>query len=246
MKRFLVTGATSGVGLAVGEALVLQREAVDVVGRDAQKLDRHFGPIGCEHPGTEIVIDFEASLPHEVSQSVKSWAEIGGAYDGIFHAAGAELVLPLRLTDDAKYRKAMTFADSTFAILRAAASKGVMKDGGSVVLMSSVAAHRGTAGMAAYSAARAAVEAMARCAAGELSQRRIRVNCVAAGAFGSALHERVLARMPESARQGYEDAHPLGFGTVEAVRDAVLHLLGPQSAWTTGTTVVVDGGYLNA
>jgi NAD(P)-dependent dehydrogenase (short-subunit alcohol dehydrogenase family) len=237
MKRFLITGATSGVGRAVSRVLQDGGSSVSLWGRNRAALDAELGQSSVSDA---ICIDFEWFPMCELTEIVKE----RGPFDGIFHAAGSELILPLRLTDDAKYRKAMTFADSSFAILRAAASKGVMMDGGSVVLMSSVAAHRGTAGMAAYSAARAAVEAMARCAAVELAPRRIRVNCVAAGAFGSALHERVLARMPESAREGYEKAHPLGFGSVDAVRDSVLHLLSPQSAWTTGTTVVVDGGFL--
>jgi NAD(P)-dependent dehydrogenase (short-subunit alcohol dehydrogenase family) len=80
-------------------------------------------------------------------------------------------------------------------------------------------------------------------AAIELAQRRIRVNCVAAGAFRSPMHERIVKRMP-SGEDAYAAKHPLGIGPVEAVRDAVLHLLSDASRWTTGTTVVVDGGYL--
>lgn len=244
-KRYLVTGATSGVGLEVAMSL-LAHHATEVVGRSVDKLRALYG-----HPaiwGARMKqVDFANTEPQLLTDLVKAWAaEPGGAYDGIFHAAGAELVRPLRMTGDDDFRKAMTFADSSFAILRAAACVGVMKPGGSIVIMSSVAAHRGTPGMAAYSAARAAVEAMARAAAIELSARSVRVNCVAAGAFQSALHARVTGRMPEAAREAYAAAHPLGIGPVEAVRDATLHLLGDGGRWTTGTVQVVDGGYLAA
>jgi 3-oxoacyl-[acyl-carrier protein] reductase len=50
--------------------------------------------------------------------------------------------------------------------------------------------------------------------------------------------------MPGPAQSAYAASHPLGIGHVEAVRDAVLHLLSDASRWTTGTVVVVDGGYL--
>ena len=241
--RYLVTGATSGVGMAVAHAL-LAAHAVDCVGRDADKLGRVYESLS----GASVrLVDFEQAEPILVTAMVKAWvAEHGEGFDGIFHAAGAELVLPLRLMGDGLYRRAMSFADSSFALLRAAATQGVVKPGGSVVIMSSVAAHRGTAGMAAYSAARAAVEGMARVAAVELAARRVRVNCVAAGAFRSPMHERLTKRMPKTAQDAYTAAHPLGVGDVDAVRDSVLHLLSDAARWTTGTVQVVDGGYLAA
>jgi NAD(P)-dependent dehydrogenase (short-subunit alcohol dehydrogenase family) len=237
MKRFLITGATSGLGLMVMHKLAEQgREQgheVHAIGRDVGRLTGRLG-------GARVHECDLSRLPLLVSEAVRA----AGTFDSIVHCAGAELVAPLRLTSDEQYRSAMMAADSAFAILRAAASKGVMADGGSIVLMSSVAAHRGTAGMAAYSASKAAVEGMARAAAVELAARRIRVNCVAAGAFRSPMHERVTKRMPHAAQDAYAAAHPLGIGDVEAVRDAVLHLLSDASRWTTGSTVIVDGGFL--
>jgi NAD(P)-dependent dehydrogenase (short-subunit alcohol dehydrogenase family) len=227
--RYLVTGARGGLGWAVQHALRMRDEEIITMARGEHAL-----------PPPNINWDFSADGA-ETSKVIRTL----GPLDGIVHCAGVELVAPLRLTTDAQYRAAMMAADSSFAILRAAAAKGVMVDGGSIVLMSSVAAHRGTAGMAAYSAGKAAIEAMVRCAAIELAPRRIRVNAVAAGAFRSPMHERLVARMPSAdAIEGYQSKHPLGFGSADAVRDAVLHLLSDASRWTTGSTVVVDGGLL--
>jgi len=243
MRRYLITGATSGVGYAVADKLRLHNDCeLVIVGRDEQRL-RTVAP-GSLRVRRELV-DLVGVEPYGLSQAIRTWAA-DLPFDGIFHAAGEETVLPLRMMDDARYRRTMTFADSTFAILRAAVTRGVMRDSGSIVIMSSVAAHRGTAGMAAYSAARAAAEAMVRVAAAELAPRGIRVNALAAGAFASPMHERLMQRQPEEARAAYARKHPLGIGQVDAVRDAVLHLLGPQSAWTTGAVMVVDGGYLAA
>lgn len=228
MKRYLVTGATGGLGWAVQHVLRMRGDEVITMARGQHVL-----------PPPVINWNFGADAA-ETSKVIKSL----GPLDGIVHCAGAELVAPLRLTTDEQYRAAMMAADSAFAILRAAASKGVMADGGSIVLMSSVAAHRGTAGMAAYSASKAAIEGMARAAAVELAARRIRVNCVAAGAFRSPMHDRITKRMPQAGQDAYAAAHPLGIGEVEAVRDAVLHLLSDAARWTTGTVAVVDGGYL--
>lgn len=229
-KRYLVTGATSGLGLAVLHALAERGDAVQVIGRDIARLTSRFF-------GLEVDMTDPAAVTAAVKDTSTPW-------DGIVHCAGAEVVAPLRLTSDEQYRTAMMAADSAFAILRAAAAKGVMADGGSIVLMSSVAAHRGTAGMAAYSAGKAAIEGMCRAAAVELVARRIRVNCVAAGAFRSPMHDRITRRMPEAAQDAYAAQHPLGIGAVDAVRDAVLYLLGETSRWSTGSVMTVDGGFL--
>lgn len=220
MKRYLVTGATSGLGEAVYEELG-NLGIVDTLGRQQA--------------------DF--STPRAVTAAIQDMT-VSAPYDGIFHCAGSELVSPLRLTADQQYREVMAAADSAFGILRAAACKGVMSDGASIVLMSSVAAQRGAAGMAAYSACKAAIDAMARGAAIELASRRIRVNSVAAGGFRSPMHDRLTRKMANGTRDAYAAAHPLGIGGVDAVADVVLFLLSDAARWVTGTSQVVDGGFL--
>lgn len=236
MSRYLVTGATSGVGRELVR-LIYDNDPnaqVVVVGRDRMRLASVVSfRAGCE----ACVLDFDTCELIDVTTLVK----MQGPFDGIFHGAGSEMILPLRLTDDAHYRKAMRFADSSFAILRAAVTRGALNDGGSVVVMSSVAATRATAGMAGYSAARAAVEAMVRVAAREAAPRRIRVNALAAGAFKSALHDRLVGRMSDAGRQAYEAAHPLGFGTAADVAETAFYLLA-KAPWVTGTTTTIDGG----
>ena len=226
MRRFLITGATSGLGKAVEHALQFTADEVEIVSMGRSS--------ACSLP---LDFDHHVCSMLTISGAVKS----AGPFDGIVHAAGSEVVAPLRLTSDEQYRQAMMCADSAFAILRAAASKGVMADGGSIVMISSVAAHRGTPGMVAYSMGKAAVEGAIKSAALELKSRRIRVNCVAPGAFRSPMHERIVKRMP-AGEDAYAAKHPLGIGSVEAVRDAVLFLLSAD--WITGQTMVVDGGYL--
>ncbi len=224
MTRYLLTGATGGLGRAIRGALV--EGGADVV------------------PFTRGEVTYWA--PESAADAVRALASDGGAFAGVVHCAGAEVVAPLRLTTNEQYGRAMACAEIAFGLLRAAACKGVMADGASIVLISSVAAHRGTAGMAAYAAGKAAIEAMARCAAVELAPRGIRVNVVAPGAFHSPMHDRLTKRMPAEAVGAYAAKHPLGIGSVDAVRDAVLHLLSPAARWTTGTVVVVDGGLLAA
>jgi NAD(P)-dependent dehydrogenase (short-subunit alcohol dehydrogenase family) len=222
--RYLITGASSGLGASIALALREKHEVMTLGRRPTDTLQ-------CLAIGRDM---------QTVTDAIKFRCD---GLAGIIHCAGIELVSPLRMTPDHSYGEAMFAADSAFAILRAAASKGVMADGGSIVLMSSVAAHRSTAGMVAYSAGKGAIEAMVRSAAAELAPRRIRVNALAAGAFRSPMHDRITKRMPQAAQDAYSASHPLGFGSVEDVARAVLNLL--DEPWTTGTVRIVDGGYLS-
>ena len=230
MKHYLITGTTSGIGQAVASGI----EAVaDKSGVITPIFTSSMWRQSCDFS------DLDA-----VTKIVAEWAIERGPFDGVFHAAGVAKVAPLRLTSATDWAEAMMAATSAFGILRAVSAKGIMKDGGSVVLMSSVAAQRGAPGMCAYSAGKGAIEALTRSAAVELAPRGIRVNAIAAGAVRTPMHDRITSRMTQPAQDGYVAAHPLGFGSVEAVRDAALYLLGDASKWTTGTVMVVDGGFL--
>lgn len=239
MKKFLITGSTSGLGLSVAHALADQDASLVLMGRDEEKM-RTLENLSMHR----LVEDFSKSTTSRITDLVAQMGKELGGFDGVFHAAGAEMIRPLRMTGDDHYREAMMCADSAFAILRACSMVGVMRDLGSIVLMSSVAAHRGTPGMVAYGAGKAAVEAMARSAASEFHLRHIRVNSIAAGAFYGPMHYRITKGMAQPAKDAYSRAHPLGIGEQHAVRDAALYLLSPASRWVTGTVHVVDGGYL--
>jgi NAD(P)-dependent dehydrogenase (short-subunit alcohol dehydrogenase family) len=226
MSRFLITGASSGIGHQVWEWL--DPHGTEGLGFDVHRLGR---------------TDCDFNDAGAVTQALRALAQAHGPLDGIFHAAGVALVSPLRMTTDLNWSESMMAATSAFGILRAVASKGVMNDGGSVVLMSSVAAQRGAPGMAAYSAGKGAVDALTRSAAIELAPRGIRVNAIAAGAVRTPMHDRITARMTQGAQDAYVAAHPLGFGSAEVVAREAIRLL-TDAPWTTGTVVVLDGGFL--
>lgn len=226
--HYLITGASSGLGQLVHDVIV----SMLVPG----------------HKDARITTLGRAELSgigqDEMTALICISARELGPYTGILHAAGKELIKPLRMMKESDYRTAMEAAEIAFALLRACAMPGVMADEGSIVLMSSVAASRGSPGLCAYAACKAAIEGMMRCAAIELSPRRIRVNCIAAGAFDSPMHQRITSRMSVASFEGYEAAHALGFGAANDIAAAALFLLSPAAAWITGTTMVVDGGFL--
>jgi meso-butanediol dehydrogenase / (S,S)-butanediol dehydrogenase / diacetyl reductase len=110
---------------------------------------------------------------------------------------------------------------------------------GSIVLTASVSGLTAWSHAAPYCATKAAVIQLAKVAAVEYSRDRIRVNCVCPGTFRSAIHEG----LPQEAIDTIAAKHPLGLGTAADLVGAYSYLASDAAAWTTGTAVVVDGGY---
>ncbi len=241
-KRFLVTGASSGIGRATGALLAACGASVTASGRDEARLAVAVGEWqGAGHLARVQVLD----RADEAAAWVKSLVDEHGAFDGIFHAAGVELIRPIRLTKQAQLDE--VFGSAVYAaagLARAAAQKGGLKDEGSLVFMSSVAGSSGQVGMSAYSAAKAAVDGMVRSLACEFAPRRIRVNAIAAGAVRTPMHDRLTHGAADEVLGNYENMHLLGFGEPEDIANAAAFLLGPAGRWITGTTWVIDGGYL--
>lgn len=241
-QRMLVTGASSGLGRATGALLAACGATVVGVGRDEERLNAAVQSWG----GTgHAAVTQDLADADSAAACAKQLAEVHGAFNGIFHSAGKELIRPIRLSKQAQFDEA--FATAFYAaagLARAAAQKGTLVDGGSLLFMSSVAAATGQSGMAAYSASRAAIEGMVRSLACEFAPRRIRVNAIAAGAVHTAMHERITHGAGEDSLAAYAGAHLLGFGEPEDVANAAVFLLSPAARWITGSTMLVDGGYV--
>jgi 3-oxoacyl-[acyl-carrier protein] reductase len=115
----------------------------------------------------------------------------------------------------------------------------VARGAGAIVNISSVNAVRGNAGVAVYSATKAALDGFTRALARELGPRNIRVNSLAPGYFESEM----VAGLGERQRRGILRSTPLGrLGTIDEIAEVVQFLISPGAAFITGQTIVVDGG----
>ena len=121
------------------------------------------------------------------------------------------------------------------------AAVGVMRPqgSGSIVLTASISGLTAWSHAAPYCATKAAVIQLAKVAAVEYAREGIRVNCVCPGTFLSAVH----ADLPQEAVDSIGARHPLGLGAAEDLVGAYAYLASDASRWTTGSALVVDGGY---
>ncbi len=123
--------------------------------------------------------------------------------------------------------------------IRAAVAVMRPRRSGSIVLTASVAGLTAWSHAAPYCATKAAVIQLAKVAAVEYARDGIRVNCVCPGTFLSAIH----ADLPQDALDAMAERHPLGLGSASDLVGAYSYLAGDAARWTTGSALVVDGGY---
>jgi len=123
--------------------------------------------------------------------------------------------------------------------IRAAVPVMRSQQAGSIVLTASVSGLTAWSHAAPYCATKAAVIQLAKVAAVEYARDGIRVNCVCPGTFHSAIH----AGLPPEAIEAIGARHPLGLGSAADLVGAYSYLAGADSRWTTGSALVVDGGY---
>jgi len=241
-ERILVTGASSGIGKATAQLLSALGAQVVVLGRNKERLEQALKTL--EGSGHSIEI-FDLSEFDQIPSMLKRITQEGKSFSGIFHAAGIEFVMPVRLLKEKQINEVFNSnIRPMMALVRGFCKKGIRSETMcSIVLMSSVASLKGQSGMSLYSASKGAMDAAMRSMACELAESKIRINSIAAAAVETEMHQRLIQNMSMATLNGYQEKHLLGFGQVEDIANASAFLLSNASRWITGTTMIVDGGY---
>lgn len=239
-RRFLVTGASSGIGQATAFLLGRLGARVTLVGRDAERL----AIAAAELPGTgHDTRTFDLSD----IDAIPAWlTDCAGSapYAGIAHCAGIQALRPLRSSSAEFVEQTMRVnVASAIGIARGIRQKGVAARPASLVLVSSTAGMTGQAGNVVYSASKGALIAAARGIAMELVRDQIRVNAVAPALVRTPMSEKSMRIWSPEQLAAVQAVHPMGFGTAEDVANSIAFLLSDMARWITGTTMVIDGGY---
>lgn len=237
-KSVVVTGGSSGFGLATAKLLVDQGARVLLTGRTQATLDAAQEHLG---DGAVTVRSDAASLPDIDALADRARAEFG-TLDALFVNAGVTGFVPFEAMTEQVYDELLTVnAKGPYFTVQKLAP--LLIDGSGVVLTTSVANAKGLAMVSAYAASKAALRSMTRSLARELLPRGVRVNAVSPGPIDTGILEKSMpAEAAERTRAQMTANNPmLRFGHPDEVAAAVLFLLF-DATYTTGAELVVDGG----
>jgi len=231
-KVALITGAARGIGQAV--ACAFAARGAKVIASDisdtAATLEKCPG-------GKAFKLDV-SSLDEVTAMAAQIKSDFGGL-DIIVNNAGILREKSIRKIELSDFESTLKInLGGPFNVLRACGE--LLREGGSVVNMASVAGTLGFFGQAAYAPSKAGVMALTKVAAREFARQKIRVNAIAPGVIATEM----TAGMKDEVTQGFIAQTPLGrLGTVEDIVGVVLFLCSPLAGYITGQVIHVNGGF---
>ncbi len=236
-KRILITGASSGIGKAIAIESSKMSASVIITGRNEQRLNETYSQL--EGHGHDLIVA-DLSIKEDLNRLYKELPVI----NGLVNCAGVTKVIPFPFATRDSFEEVMNvnfFAPTELSRLLVKSKK--IGKGGSIVFISSVSGvYCSVVAQSIYSSSKGAVNGLVKGVALDLAPKGIRVNSVNPGMIdtdiftGSAITEEQL----KTDMQRY----PLGrYGRPEEVAYAVMYLLSDASSWTTGSNLLIDGGY---
>ena len=237
----VVTGGSSGIGLATAKAFVAAGASVFITGRRQEELDRAVAAIG----GDVTAVRADISKLGDLDRLFGIVKDKAGHIDVLVANAGILERGRLGEIDEASLDRMLSinFKGTLFTVQKALP---LIPDGGAVVLTGSTVAHKGLGNNSVYAATKAAIRSFARNWATDLKDRRIRVNVVSPGPIETP---GLLAAAPdENAARGMFEAMsaqiPLGrVGQPEEIAAAVLFLASDAASLFNGADIQADGGW---
>ena len=243
-KVALVTGGTSGIGKATAIAFARAGARVVLTGRrekeGAQVVDE-IRKLGGDAAFVRADVAKDADVKAMVDFTIGKY----GRLDIAFNNAGVEWKGPLDQATEAEYRR--VFDINVWGVLNSMRHEipvMLKNGGGAIVNNSSVAGHVGLGQVSVYIASKHAVEGLTKSVALEFAKQNIRINAVAPGVIATDMLDRFAGKESEM-RDSLTSIIPVGrIGAGEEIAAAVLYLSSDDAKFTTGTSLVVDGGYL--
>jgi NAD(P)-dependent dehydrogenase (short-subunit alcohol dehydrogenase family) len=248
MNRFenqtvLVTGGSSGIGLAAAKAYANEGARVIITGRDEQALARAQAEIGHD----AIALRNEAGSVEEAKRLAGSLQEKDIQLDAIFINAGVARFAPMSDVSESLW-------DATFSAnvkgpyFQIQALTPLLRPGAAIVINGSINAHIGMPNSSVYAASKAALISLAKTLSAELLPRGARVNVVSPGPISTPLYGKLgmdPATLQATAAAIQAQIPAARFGTPEELASTVLHLSAKESAFIVGSEIIVDGGMSN-
>lgn len=239
-KTVLVTGGSSGIGLAAAHAFIAEGARVVITGRDSAALEQARAALGAN----AIAVVNDAGDLAAARALAATLADQQVRLDAVFLNAGAAKFAAYPDVDEALWD--LTFNTNIKGpYFQLQALLPLLSSGASVLINGSINARIGMPNSSVYAASKAAVISLAKTLSAELLPRGVRVNVLSPGPVSTPIYGKLgldKAALDATAAQ-IQSQIPLGrFGTPEEIAATVLHLSSPESAYIVGTEIIADGG----
>ncbi|WP_427451762.1 SDR family oxidoreductase [Litorimonas sp. WD9-15] len=237
-KTVLITGGTSGIGLATAKRIVAEGGDVAVTGTTQENLDA----AGRALPSSALVLRNDSSSLEDIAELEEKIAEMGKGLDGLFLNAGYGKFRPVEKVD-AEFFDHMNNVNVRGPMLQMAALKKHLNEGAGVLLTSSVAPFLGGPEAAVYAATKSSLATFTRSFARDLAPEKIRVNAIGPGPISTGFFGDVTPEEEKELKAHHSKMVPLGrFGESEEVAAVACFLLSEEASYVTGSEYMVDGG----
>jgi NAD(P)-dependent dehydrogenase (short-subunit alcohol dehydrogenase family) len=245
-KITLVTGGTSGIGRAIALGFAQAGAKVVAGSTSADKVAAISKELGSDNMGIQLDVSDEASVNKAIEATVKKY----GRLDAIVNAAGVIKRQPSLEMPISEFERIVR-VNLTGSFIVAQAAGRVMKDQapdargqrGSIVFIASLNSFISLTEVLAYASSKSGVMGLTRGLANEWAQYGIRVNAIAPGVIPTDLNRPLIEGTPRGA--WLKQHTPLGrFGQADELVGAAVYLISPSASYTSGETIVVDGGFL--
>lgn len=239
-KVTVITGGSSGIGLGTAKRFVAEGAKVAITGRNQTQLDQAARELGA----SAIAIQGDVSNLRDLERIYQTVESKLGKVDALIVNAGVYVLGSVADFTEEQFDKVsdINFKGAFFSVQKALP---ILKDGSSIVLVSSTVNGKGIPNHAAYSATKAAVRSLARSFSADLLSRKIRVNVLSPGpidtpVFGTVTSNADEAKAMAAAMGNFTPVKRLG--TPDEIAAAALYLATDESAFMLGAEILLDGG----
>jgi NAD(P)-dependent dehydrogenase (short-subunit alcohol dehydrogenase family) len=241
-KIAVITGGSSGIGLATAQRFVDEGAYVFITGRRQSELDAAVKQIGKNNNVTGVQGD--VSNIADLDRLYDMVKEQKGRIDVLFANAGIIELAPLGSITESHFDKIFNInvKGLLFTVQKALP---LFQDGGSIILTASIGGSKGYEGSNVYGATKAAIRSFARSWTVDLKHRKIRVNAISPGPIDTPMTSSMVQseELGEQLKTNLVSAVPLGrMGSPDEVAKAVSFLASDDSSYVTGIELFVDGG----